>query len=160
MKTLVKAIIFAFALSLALGVSTYASAKSSGSSSSGDYSNKTYSYDGKDFTPLPSGLDGEWWITDTKYPAKDLNKRNFTYSLNYKYGYDTTDIDNDVLSTQFDAGNRLTLLNVERVQKKYNCTFTSLVTPWDDLDYMFTTSVMAGQPYADLMGIWLRRIAM
>lgn len=41
--------------------------------------------------------------------------------------------------------------NLKRVEQKYNCKIEFVNTPWDQLSAQLTTSVMAGQPYADVV---------
>ena len=40
--------------------------------------------------------------------------------------------------------------NLKRVEEKYNCTIEYVEVPWGELEPNLTTSVLAGEPYADI----------
>lgn len=79
-----------------------------------------------------------------KYPAKDLNGRTFTFAYNWdpmpKEEPDpSTATVEDIYKWE----------NLKRVEEKYNCKIEFINVPWEELDTKLTTSVMAGDPYAD-----------
>jgi multiple sugar transport system substrate-binding protein len=115
--------------------------------SSADTVQSETEHDSTGFVVIPSGNDGETWITDYKYMPVDLGRRHFRFATNYKAGEDSTDT---VLDPDWSMESIQQFWNVRRVERKFNVTYEFMNVPWGDLNTMFLTSVMSGQPYADL----------
>lgn len=83
-----------------------------------------------------------------KYPAKDMNGRTFTFAYNWdpmpKEEPDpSTATVEDIYKWE----------NLKRVEEKYNCKIEFINVPYEELDTKLTTSVMAGDPYADAVNL-------
>ena len=79
-----------------------------------------------------------------KYPAKDMNGRTFTFAYNWdampKEEPDpATATVEDIYKWE----------NLKRVEEKYNCKIEFINVPYEEIATKLTTSVMAGDPYAD-----------
>lgn len=79
-----------------------------------------------------------------KYPAKDMGGRTFTFAYNWdampKEEPDpATATVEDIYKWE----------NLKRVEEKYNCKIEYINVPYEEIATKLTTSVMAGDPYAD-----------
>lgn len=91
--------------------------------------------------PLPTDI----------YPAKDLGGRTFTFAFNYYRYYSSSEEEPD--PAEVSATDYMIWENLKRVEEKYNCKIEYIEIPYEQLGEQLTTSVMAGEPVADLISL-------
>lgn len=83
----------------------------------------------------------------SKYEAKDLGGRTFTFAYNWVPMPSSGDPEPDPATATLEDIAKYE--NLKRVEEKYNCKISYVNIPYEEMVEKLTTSVMAGSPFAD-----------
>lgn len=98
-------------------------------------------------TTTPEAEESGEAAVSAKYAAKDFGGKTFTFAYNWDAMPSSGDPEPDPATATLEDLAKYE--NLKRVEEKYNCKINYINVPYEEIVEKLTTSVMAGDPFAD-----------